>query len=89
MNMQQKRTSFKYWKFEPQEQMDGKAKARDFVKQADRDYVLAARYRLRPFTYRFQGDYSVCDFKSTILYLISFLWIDFIFENFLNSRILK
>lgn len=56
MELQQKRNIFKYFKFEPQENMDGQAKARQVFKKVPRKSLLAPKYRLRPFSERHHGE---------------------------------
>lgn len=58
LEIQQKRTAFKYWKLEHQENMDGAAKARQVFKRIPRQSVLAPKYRLRPFSERYHRKYS-------------------------------
>ena len=53
LNYEQRRTAFKYWKFEPQEKMDGYSKAKEHWRKIPRKSFLAPKYRLRPFSPRF------------------------------------
>lgn len=55
LDFEQRRSIFKYHKFEPQEKMDGAAKSEQFFKKVPRESVLAPKFRLRPYSPRLHG----------------------------------